>query len=416
MKSPLSPLIISVGSLLSVSLVQGIQVDNSFQATVPNGTVHAIALAPDSSVWIGGEFDSVNGQNVRSLAKLNSSGVVDPSTGISINGAVFTLAFDSAGKLVAGGTFGIASTGWLLPADGRVLSLAVGPNGNVIAGGSFWSQPDVFVCQLRTSGAVDPAFKSGLKLNLSLEAGANVVAVQPDGKILVGGNFDTATGFTSLARLNANGSVDSSFCHKSGPLLYPKALVILANGKILVGGTADSSGRGFVRQLNSDGSVDTNFAEVACDQAVEALAVDSVGRVIVGGSFTHLNAAERPRLARLDAQGNFDASWDIGANNVVEALVVDPDGAVFVGGAFSELGGSAHSGIARLHEINSVASSAQANLSLAGTAGLSYMIESSTDLITWSEYRRDVAGQNGLSIRATTTAGPRLFFRARPVE
>jgi uncharacterized delta-60 repeat protein len=415
MKSPLSPLSISVGCLLSVSLVQAIEVDTSFQATVPHGTVHAIALAPDGNVWIGGEFDAVNGQSIRSLAKLNSTGVLDTSAGMSVNGSVFSLAFDSAGRLFAGGTFGIASTDWTLPANGRVLSLALDPNGNLIAGGTFWSQPDAFVGRFTMGGALDSSFKSGLKVNFSLEAGANVVAVQADGKILVGGNFDTAAGFTSLARLNPDGSVDASFCHQNGALLYPKTLVTLANGKILVGGTADSSGRGFVRRLNSDGSIDTSFAEAGCDQAVEALAVDSAGRVIVGGSFGHLNGAERLHLARLNAQGTLDPAWDIAANNVVKALAIGRDGGVLVGGAFTEIGGSARSGIARLHEVNAAAFNAQANLSLTATAGLAYTIESSTDLVTWTEYRRDVAGQNGLSIRATTT-GPRLFFRARRME
>src|SRR5947208_11926762 len=100
MKSPRTPLSITV-SFFSVWLVQAIEVDTSFQASVPNGTVHAIALGPDGSAWIGGEFDSVNGQNVHSLTKLSPTGALDPNGAFSVDGAVFSIALDSAGIPVA---------------------------------------------------------------------------------------------------------------------------------------------------------------------------------------------------------------------------------------------------------------------------------------------------------------------------
>ena len=90
---------------------------------------------------------------------------------------------------------------------------------------------------LSAPGEVDPSFDPAA---ITTQFGAtfvNAVAVQPDGKILVGGFFDAVSGTDrqGLARLNADGSLDATFIP---PLVAPgvKAIALQPDGKILVGG------------------------------------------------------------------------------------------------------------------------------------------------------------------------------------
>jgi uncharacterized delta-60 repeat protein len=402
MKSPLAyPLL--VGSFVTLVSTRAIEVDTSFSPHLPSGTVHSVAVGPDGSVFVGGEF------NGPAVLQLTPNGAV-PATGAQ--GGAYNLTFLGS-DLYAGGSFGVSAPNWNLPANGRVLAMAVSGD-KLVVGGTFWSQPACFVARLNKDGSVDPGFGSGLKMNFSLEAGVSTLAVQPDGKVIVGGNFSTDAGFSSLARLHADGSIDSTFSRNNGPILYPKAISIPSDGKILLGGVADSSGRGFVRRLNADGTVDASFLELSFNSSVEALAADSSGRLIVGGEFTTANGATHERLARLNENGSVDASWSLGANSVVKTITVN-DSSVCVGGAFTRIGGVAQNGVARLKEVSAFGVNAQLRLLLQAQVGQAYVIESSADLKEWSEVRREIATEIGLAVNAKPSE-PRLFFRARLAE
>jgi uncharacterized delta-60 repeat protein len=413
--------------LLTLASARAVEIDSSFKADFPYGTIHSIAVEPDGSIVAAGEFNVLNGQSAHSVVKLTSAGTLSPSfTPPDLDG-VFSAAIAPDGTIDAGGSSGLAS----VQADGtvRMLLSAAAVNGRInavalsgdklVLGGNFWSQPDVFVARLNPDGTPDSSFKSGLKLNFSMEAGVNALALQADGKLIVGGNFDTDAGFTTLARLNADGSVDARFSHANGAMLYPKSIVVLADGKILVGGTRDSSGNGFIRRLNSDGSIDATFTEPDLDGAVETVATNANGDLILGGSFTHVNGGAQQRLARLDLDGHANADWSIGANNIVKSLAFDGSGNLLVGGAFSQIGGVAQNGLARVLHFDDgqlQASSNTLHLTLrTDTEGI-YAIESSTDLATWTDTGRRNTSANGLNVTLDSGANGRLFLRARLVK
>jgi uncharacterized delta-60 repeat protein len=402
MKSPLAyPLL--VGSFVTLLSTRAIEVDTSFSPHLPSGTVHSVTAGSDGSVFVGGEF------NGPAVLHLTPNGVV-PET--RAQGGAYSLTFLGS-DLFAGGSFGVSAPNWNLPANGRVLAMAASGD-QLLVGGTFWSQPACFVARLNKDGTVDSGFGSALKVNFSLEAGVSALAVQSDGKVIVAGNFSTDGGFSSLARLNADGSIDTTLSRNNGPILYPKAILILSDGKILVGGVADSSGRGFVRRLNVDGTVDSSFSEPSFDSSVEALAADSSGRLIVGGEFTMANGATHERLARLNADGSVDPSWTLGANNVVKAIAVSQS-SVLVGGAFTRIGDVAQNGVARLKEVSALGANPQLRLRLQAEVGRAYVIESSDDLNVWSEVRHETAAEQGLTVNTRPTE-PRLFFRARLAE
>ena len=129
-----------------------------------------------------------------------------------------------------------------------------------------------------------------------------------------------------------------------------RALALQADGKILVGGFFTSIGgqtRNRIALLNPDGSLDASFDPNA-NGAVFAVPVQADGKILVGGAFTSIGGQTRNRIARLNPDGSLDASFDPNANFFVEALAVQADGKILVGGAFQFIGGQTRNRIARL--------------------------------------------------------------------
>ncbi|MGB8647349.1 MAG: Ig-like domain repeat protein, partial [Anaerolineae bacterium] len=184
--------------------------------------------------------------------------------------------------------------------------------------------------------------------------------VQADGKILVGGAFTKlgggGTGTTTrnyIGRLNADGSLDTTF--NPGANNTVNALAVQADGKILVGGNFTMLGgggtgtttRNDIGRLNADGSLDTTFNPGA-DNSVSTLAVQADGKILVGGNFVTLGGQTRNYIGRLNADGSLDATFNPGADNTVIALAVQADGKILVIGTFGTLGGQARTAFGRL--------------------------------------------------------------------
>jgi len=179
------------------------------------------------------------------------------------------------------------------------------------------------------------------------------LAVQPDGKILIAGEFDTVNGTTHrcIARLNADGTVDNSF--DAGPIsstgyLFIGSLALQADGKIVVGGNFNMLGnqpRNYIARLNADGSLDSSFSPDA-DFVVYCLALQPDGKILAGGVFGRLGGQPRDSIGRVNPDGSLDMSFNPGASGggpygtVVYALAVQADGRILVGGRFSNLGGN----------------------------------------------------------------------------
>jgi uncharacterized delta-60 repeat protein len=175
------------------------------------------------------------------------------------------------------------------------------------------------------------------------------LALQPDGKLVVGGYFTSlapngggALTRNRIARLNADGSLDTAFDPNANGVVY--ALALQPDGKLVVGGSfsalAPNSGVALTRKgiarRNADGSVDTAFDPNA-DKAVFALALQPDGKLVLGGQFTSLapNSAgtlTRNHIARLNADGSLDTAFDPNANDDVGALALQADGKLVLGG------------------------------------------------------------------------------------
>eukprot|EP01031_Cornospumella_fuschlensis_P012889 gene12889-15747_t len=129
-------------------------------------------------------------------------------------------------------------------------------------------------------------------IDSDITAGAvYAVAVQSDGKILIGGDFIVGGVATRLARLNDDGSFDPTFNVGTGPNNTVRAITLLSGGKILVGGLFTNVNgtprRGLVR-LSAAGAVDDTFVDTAFTNSftgsVRSIALQADGKIIVGGS------------------------------------------------------------------------------------------------------------------------------------
>ena len=193
----------------------------------------------------------------------------------------------------------------LLPgANAPVNAVAVQANGQAVIGGAFTAYntiPDNFVARLESTGQLDTSF------NANLGSGANgtvrAVVIDPLGRIFIGGDFTSVNGTSAnhIARLNATGSLDTSFVtgqgfNYSGTVL---ALAIDAGGNIVVGGSFSSFNttnvNNIVRLLPS-GGLDPSFLpgtdsapNLGTDQQVRAVAIDGLGNIVLGGDFLYVN-------------------------------------------------------------------------------------------------------------------------------
>ncbi len=101
------------------------------------------------------------------------------------------------------------------------------------------------------------------------------------------------------------------------------SVAVQSDGKVLIGGTFttyNGTSRGYVARLNSDGSLDTAFATGAgANSQVNSVAVQSDGKILIGGDFTTYNGTSRVRVARLNSDGSLDTGFlatGAGANSL----------------------------------------------------------------------------------------------------
>lgn len=145
---------------------------------------------------------------------------------------------------------------------------------------------------------------------------------------------------------------------------YVSAIQPLSDGSYLVGGAFDrvtingvnTTRKGLVR-IKADGTLDTNFPTVNSSNrpSVEAIVVDSTGRIFIGGDFTSVvvGTTETPRLrvARLTSAFALDTAFNtstVGPDKIVRALATAGDGSVYIGGEFTTIGTTAIRYLAKL--------------------------------------------------------------------
>jgi len=260
--------------------------------------VHAMSVQPNGRLVVAGTI--VNGTQTASdvgLARLLPDGSLDGT-------------FGNQGRT----TFGLDDMD-----SGR--SVATQPDGKIVVAGYTGSGNVQFlVSRFNVDGTLDTGFGVGGSNTMDFAGGADygyAVAIAPDGKILVAGTvFGGLNNVFGVARFNANGMPDNAFDGDGKQLFgFPglpgqdaRALVVQPDLKIIVGGTANGD-FAVVRFLET-GALDTSFNSIGSvvtdmggNDAIRALALDTVGRIYAAGSG---RATQDFTLAQYQPSGDLD--------------------------------------------------------------------------------------------------------------
>jgi uncharacterized delta-60 repeat protein len=350
--------------------------------TLPtNGTLYRFARQADGKILVAGAFTTFNGFPVPAgIMRLNTNDSIDTSfTPPALSGAVVDIEFLSGGKILLAGNFSTGSTKnlILLNSDGTVdpsinytgvavkaLDAGVQLDGKIVLGaqaGEFNAPINPPLVRLAANGSLDP-----LQLTVGFKGKANDVLIQPDGRLLIGGVFTHADGGfrKNIARVSADGLFDGSFTSTifSNEIfdLDMQGNTVLVGGdanysKLDDGGVTQFSAGGFtydqdalpngqalvavnnfLKRVNANYTNDGSFS-VTVNSSIRRILVQPDGKILIGGFFTQVNGATRSRIARLNADGALDPSFDpaLAPNGLVACLALQPDGKIIIGGQFS---------------------------------------------------------------------------------
>jgi uncharacterized delta-60 repeat protein/uncharacterized repeat protein (TIGR01451 family) len=241
-------------------------------------------------------------------------------------------------------------------ANAAIFALAVQPDQSVVIGGAFTSYNAFLrnrIARVNFDGTIDESFNPGN----GADGLVTSLALQSDGMILMGGDFLSVNGVNRyrVARLNTLGGVDATFNPGVGVDDTVWSLALSTNGSIVIGGQfadVNNYSRDHVARLDAKGNVDLTFdtSNLGLDGTVWAVSPQSDGKVVIGGDFTVVGGLSRSRVARLNADGSPDTTFNpgLGANNTVYTVLVQGDGNILVGGAFTQFHTALHHGLTRL--------------------------------------------------------------------
>ncbi|MDP5198211.1 T9SS sorting signal type C domain-containing protein [Flavobacterium sp. DG2-3] len=333
-----------------------------------SASVLALEFDDEGSWFIGGTFSVFDGQNQGRLAKIDSEGEHDIaylSSGIGFDNSVFSVLPLPSQKTIVGGNFNkfngrLVSKITCLLEDGSmdasfnagnsgannvIKTIVLQADGKVVVGGNFTKYNDVIsnrIVRILPNGEIDDSFGNGDRFN----AQVYTLAIQPDQKIIATGAFTKYNGSSlnsnRIIRLLPDGTKDNDFNIGSGADGIVEVVLIQPDGKILLGGRFKKFNEkpysGLVR-LNIDGSIDSSFdIQKGFDKNVYAIALQSDGKIVVGGSFLSFDDISEKRILRLNNNGSLDTTFDSGAGfskGDVRSILVQPDDRILVGGSFS---------------------------------------------------------------------------------
>ena len=291
-----------------------------------DNNVENFIVQSDKKIIVAGAFTTYQGITNNQIVRLNFDGSIDNtfSTGTGFNNFIKIIALQTDGKLLAIGQF--------TTYQGTLLQR---------------------IARLNTNGSRDTTFNT---FSTSFYVnGITDVKIQTNGRILISGVGGVSESFRGIRRLFSNGIVDNTFL-LNGFTVNPNIvdyILILSDGKILIATSSPSYG---LFRLNTNGSKDTTFTDGIMNGFIEEIAVQSDGKILIGGSFTTHNSVTKNRLLRLNSDGTVDNTFDIGTgfNLSVTSIFVQSDGKIIVGGTFTLYEGITKTRIIRLNSNGSI--------------------------------------------------------------
>ena len=283
------------------------------------------------------------------ICSINSNPTPDESSGVTVSAStevlgLLDISFDGDGVVETNASLGISEARRVaIQADGKIVVVGMG----VAAGDDF------LILRYNADGSLDTSFSADgiVQVDIGHKSQESYsLALQADGKIIVVGESDKKMG---VLRLNTDGSLDTSF---SGDGLLEidvdggddraTGVAIQADGKIIVGGSTDSRKDVAIVRLNSDGSLDTSFdtdgmlvADSGDDEEIHSLALQADEKIILVGAN---RSTKEAIIFRFNTDGSLDTTFSgdgfdsfeltSGKKDVSRAVKVQGDGKIVVAG------------------------------------------------------------------------------------
>ncbi|MDX1952917.1 MAG: immunoglobulin domain-containing protein [Verrucomicrobiota bacterium] len=332
------------GSLVSEPIRIGVLGAPEFLVQPRSGSVLAGTNYTFSTIVEGVGLTYAWRRNGNLLAVTNQSSLT-LSNVTRANGGTYTLEISNEfGSLVSQPAVLIVNefTGGIAPAmtipsfNSYGYNLLLMPDNSVFVAGAFTivsNQQHPYFTRLAANGsAIEGWYEAtrggvnGQRVNTSVRTHNN--------KIVIAGVFNSVSGISaaSIARLNNDGSVDTSFNNSLSPNGDILALGALPNGKLLVGGQFGAWGQNnipILLRLNENGSIDSSFT-TAPNHYVNVIRTLPDGTAYIGGRFTAINGIARPSLARLHPDGTLDTNFAPAISGEISTMEIDSEGRILV--------------------------------------------------------------------------------------
>jgi uncharacterized delta-60 repeat protein len=326
------------------------------EVTGANGRVSALVKQSNGKFLMAGSFSSYNGSSCKRFTRINADGSLDSKFNEQVNAidaSVNCIALQSDQKIILGGAFTLSNrtqfnnivrlnangtedatfnTGNVIL--GNILSINIQADDKILISGtlnSYNGMPVNSVIRLNKNGTLDPTFT----LDNAIPSTHLVSKLQPDGRILIGR-------YEKLYRLDEQGNLDQTF-NVTTSFENIDIIALQNDEKIIVGGNhAVLNYRGFIIRLNANGSLDSTFINNRNLDRVASITLLYNNKIIAG---------KGESVYRLNTDGTDDPTAvleGIGANALVWCSAEDIDGKIIIGGDFTTYGDVHRNGIARV--------------------------------------------------------------------
>jgi uncharacterized delta-60 repeat protein len=308
-----------------------------------SSTVNSHVTQSDGKIIAVGDFTTYSGSAVNRIVRINTNGTIDSTfnVGVGFNVLASRVLVQSDGKIVVVGGFTTYSGSSLsgiarLNTDGtrdttfnigtgvnnnQIVSLAIQSDGKYIVGGNYLQysgSSSVRITRINTDGTFDPTFNTGVGFNSFVYA----TPIQPDGKVIVVGSYSQYNGFSvaNIVRLNTDGTRDATFNVGTGTnAVATNAIIEPSTNKVIVVGnfttySGSSTNTTRIVRINPNGTQDTSFVSgTGFNQSVNTsthLSVESDGKIYVGGGFFATYSGSIVNcFARINSSGSLDTTF-----------------------------------------------------------------------------------------------------------
>lgn len=294
------------------------------------GIVNCAVTQSDSKIIVGGLFTFYSGSSTNRLVRINTNGTLDTTfnVGVGFNNTPNDLRIQSDGKIIAVGAFT-----------------------------SYSGSSSNYIVRINPNGTKDTTFNVGTGFNTTV----NKTKILSNGQILVGGAFATYSGSStlSLVRLNISGTIDTTFNQGTGLNSYVYDMIQQPDGKVVVAGNfstySGSSSNRLVR-INTDGTRDTtlNVGTTGFNSAPTVMAQQLDGKILLAGAFTTYSGSSSNRIIRLNTNGTKDTTFTIGTGfdsfaTFPAAMYLTSNNKIYCGSTFTTYSGSRANNIIKLN-------------------------------------------------------------------